>query len=467
VRRHPVFTLNRYAFGSNPLSPALSPLGRGEGVGIPNSYASALPDFNRPGLPGENTPLPQRHRFANLVPEDQTCAASGRLGTAGDWSEKISIAMNSLIAGPEPLPAARLNGSAPPPPAHLSAPHDQPAAAGKKSHLRATPTPSAPGSFSVERYTANRQFEWDRFVSGAKNATFLFARDYLDYHRDRFTDHSLLVYHADKLVAVLPANLSAAGTLVSHEGLTYGGLAVAPNATLREVLACFQAVLRDLSQRQITRLLYKRIPGFYNSQPDDETAYALFLLDARLYRRDGTATIAQQDRLPFRKGHHYMIKRALKLGVEIVPENSFGPFWEQVLTPRLGNRYGVKPVHTLAEITRLASRFPRHIKQFSAYYQGEILAGATLFETPTVAHVQYAAATDRGRQSGAQTYLFSALIEQYQDKRFFDFGISNEQQGRALNHGLQEWKEGFGARCYAHDFYEIATSDYVKLDPLL
>jgi len=137
-----------------------------------------------------------------------------------------------------------------------------------------------------------------------------------------------------------------------------------------------------------------------------------------------------------------------------------------VLTPQLAARYGVKPVHTLEEITLLASRFPDKIKQFSAYRGDEIVAGTTIYETPTVAHSQYAAATNQGRQTGAQAYLFSSLIEQYEEKPVFDFGISNEHEGRALNHGLLHWKEGFGARSYAHDFYEIATGNYPKLEPV-
>ena len=138
-----------------------------------------------------------------------------------------------------------------------------------------------------------------------------------------------------------------------------------------------------------------------------------------------------------------------------------------MLTPQLAARYGAKPVHTLEEITLLASRFPEQIKQFSAYCGDEIVAGTTIYETPTVAHAQYGAVTEKGRQMGAQAFLFSSLIEQYKDKRFFDFGISNEKEGRVLNHGLLEWKEGFGARCYAHDFYEIATGNYPKLESVL
>jgi acetyltransferase-like isoleucine patch superfamily enzyme len=138
-----------------------------------------------------------------------------------------------------------------------------------------------------------------------------------------------------------------------------------------------------------------------------------------------------------------------------------------VLVPQLATRHGVKPAHTLEEITLLASRFPEQIKQFSAYDGDEIVAGTTIYETPTVAHGQYGAVTEKGRQIGAEAYLFSTLIEQYKDKRFFDFGISNEKEGRVLNHGLLEWKEGFGARCYAQDFYEIATGNYPKLESVL
>ncbi len=319
-------------------------------------------------------------------------------------------------------------------------------------------------AFSVARYTPDRQSEWDAFLPGSKNSTFLFYRDYMDYHRDRFPDHSLMVFRNDELAGLLPANLKSDGTLVSHEGLTFGGLVVPRSATLVETLGCFRAVLQHLHLKQISRLLYKRIPSFYNAVPDDDLAYALFLLDARLVRRDTSTTISQADRLPLRKHHERLMKKAAGHEIHIVQETSFQPFWERVLVPQLAVRYEAKPVHTLDEITLLASRFPEQIKQFSAYAGGEILAGATIYETPTVAHVQYAAVTEKGRPAGAQALLFGSLIEQYRDKRFFDFGTSNENDGRAVNHGLLDWKEGFGARCQVHDFYEISTRNHTNLD---
>ena len=75
----------------------------------------------------------------------------------------------------------------------------------------------------ITRYTAAQSAEWNEFVERSKNGTFLFHRSYMDYHADRFTDHSLMVWNKGRLSALLPAN-EHDGTLYSHQGLTYGGL---------------------------------------------------------------------------------------------------------------------------------------------------------------------------------------------------------------------------------------------------
>ena len=125
-------------------------------------------------------------------------------------------------------------------------------------------------------------------------------------------------------------------------------------------------------------------------------------------------------------------------------------------------------MHSVEEITLLASRFPDNIKQFSVYAGDDIVAGTTVYETPSVAHAQYIAATGQGQKIGALDYLFGWLIdEHYRTKRYVDLGICNEKEGRVLNRGLLEWKEGFGGRCYTHDFYELSTANYPKLESVL
>ena len=65
--------------------------------------------------------------------------------------------------------------------------------------------------FKIRRYTASDKEAWNRFVADSKNGTFLFDRNYMDYHSDRFADFSLLVADAaDRLIGLLPANRTLA-----------------------------------------------------------------------------------------------------------------------------------------------------------------------------------------------------------------------------------------------------------------
>ena len=67
----------------------------------------------------------------------------------------------------------------------------------------------------IHRYTTAYHRDWNDFVSESSNSTFLFLREYMEYHADRFTDYSLLVYDGNKLLALLPANRSG-DVLYSH-----------------------------------------------------------------------------------------------------------------------------------------------------------------------------------------------------------------------------------------------------------
>ena len=44
----------------------------------------------------------------------------------------------------------------------------------------------------LESYGPGDRAAWDAFVRASKNGNFLFLRDYMEYHRDRFEDASLV-----------------------------------------------------------------------------------------------------------------------------------------------------------------------------------------------------------------------------------------------------------------------------------
>ena len=76
---------------------------------------------------------------------------------------------------------------------------------------------------SLVKYSPEFKPQWDNFVSSSKNGVFLLYRDYMEYHSDRFRDHSLMFFKNGKLIGLMPANINN-DVLNSHEGLTFGGI---------------------------------------------------------------------------------------------------------------------------------------------------------------------------------------------------------------------------------------------------
>ena len=65
-------------------------------------------------------------------------------------------------------------------------------------------------------------------------------------------------------------------------------------------------------------------------------------------------------------------------------------------------------------------------------------------------------------------FLYNHLIQNvFSNDKYFDFGISNENNGLQLNESLHYWKESFGARTIVQNFYEIETKNYVNLNQVL
>jgi len=322
-------------------------------------------------------------------------------------------------------------------------------------------------NYTIKRYQENDYANWNAFISQAKNATFLFHRDFMDYHKDRFEDYSLQVFKGEKLVAVLPAN-RVENVVYSHQGLTYGGLVYGDKLKLASVILVFKAILFYLNENEITKIQLKTIPSIYHNKPAEELNYALFLAEAQLIRRDTLAVIDLSKPILIAKGRKEGVKKGTVNDLKVKEVNDFDDFWENILIPNLEKRYQVKPIHSLQEITNLKKSFPENIRQFNVYCKDKIVAGATLFESENVIHSQYISADKNKNTNGSLDFLYNHFIEEvFKEKKFFDFGTSNENQGKNIKKGLSFWKESFGASTVVQDFYEVETINYSKLENVL
>lgn len=311
---------------------------------------------------------------------------------------------------------------------------------------------------SLRRYTESDANTWDEFVALSKNATFLFMRAYMDYHSDRFTDHSLLFYHDKRLYALLPANIEG-DTLYSHQGLTYGGMILGKDASTPITISLFDALNEYLREIGVRHVVYKPVPHVYHLLPSEEDLYALFWrCRATVTKRDIGTMLEFDNRPRWSRLRRRGVKRAEEAGITVLKDSNLEAFWK-VLEQNLWDCHGVKPVHSFAEIQLLKSRFPENIILYNAYKDGKVIGGIILYIYNKVVHAQYSSATPEGKRLGAMDAIYDKIINcDYKDYKYFDWGRSTEGNGHILNENLIMQKEGFGGRSVIYDTYEYTIS---------
>ncbi len=307
---------------------------------------------------------------------------------------------------------------------------------------------------TVRAYAAEDRAAWDALVDVSRSRNFLFRRDYMDYHQDRFQDASLLVLDGDSPVAALPANRDRE-TVISHGGLTFGGLLSGPELTTRRTVAALGELLEHLRGEGVRTLVYKAVPHIYDLIPAEEDLYALFVHGASLVRRDCSSALPREGRLRYTKGRRSALRDAEKSDLKVARDAEFAEFM-QLEDETLRRRHGVDAVHSPEEMSMLADRFPENVKLFTARRDGVLRAGAIVYETGAVAHTQYIAGTEEGYAEHALDAVIDHLLEvEYRQKPWFDFGISTTDKGRTLNEGLVRNKESYGARAVVYDTYKV------------
>jgi len=318
----------------------------------------------------------------------------------------------------------------------------------------------------VRKYSPEYKGAWNEFIASAKNATFLFNRNFVDYHNDRFEDYSLLCFKKGKLVGVLAANIIG-NKLYSHQGLTYGGFIVQSATKFEEYVLIIENVLKYLTENGIKELYLKELPEMYASSPSGEFEYIQFLVAAEIIKVDISSTIKMDSCIALSSSRKEGYKRGIKFGLKIVEVEELDSFWNEILIPNLKEKHNVSPVHSLSEIKLLKEYFPENIRQFNVYDNGKLVAGTTIFETNNVAHSQYISGNNDNNKLGSLDFLHYYLIKEvFRDKDFFDFGISTGNQGKSINKGLLFWKEGFGARAMTYKTYKIETESHTNLSKI-
>ncbi len=306
----------------------------------------------------------------------------------------------------------------------------------------------------IKKYSQENKNIWDEFIQNSKNGLFLFFRDFMEYHSDRFEDNSLMFFDEnERLMAVLPAN-RVGNSLYSHQGLTFGGIITDKKMTTVSILQIFEELKQYLKQANIEKVIYKPVPYIYHLFPSEEAIYALYRQGAKIIKQEPSSLVYLESKIKFSKGKKCGISKAKKSNLEIKESNDYASFFrieEQILK----DKYDTKPTHSVEEMSMLSAKFPDNIKLFGVFKGEEMIAGSVIFKNNNTIHTQYIGANFEGKELGAIDYLMDYLINDlYKDEKYFSFGISTEDNGLVLNEGLISQKEMFGARTVILSTYE-------------
>ena len=300
---------------------------------------------------------------------------------------------------------------------------------------------------------------WDEFVDNSINGTFLHTRKYINYHGDKYKDNSVLIYKKEKLIGLIPAaeDPQNKNNVVSHPGITYGGLIQKGKIKGEENIILFETLKNFYKKKGFKSFIYKVIPSFYNLIPNEDDIYSLFRLKARIIKCDLSSTINLNKNFVQSKRRKRSLRNAYLNNLEIASGEKFiNSFWE-VLSENLLTKYGVKPVHTIEEIKFLLSLFPNNIECIVCLHQKQLIAGVLLFKNKNVIHTQYISSNDQGKSLNALDFIFDHLINRskLENLDWFNFGISTENNGLNLNNSLYKFKSEFGAGSSVYYTYHL------------
>ena len=308
-------------------------------------------------------------------------------------------------------------------------------------------------SIVIERYRASDQLEWEQFVRKSEIDTILFRRSFMDYHKDRFEDYSAICRDAQssRVIGLFPANLANENEIISHQGLTFGGV-ICHDLKTEKFFAMISQIVQFYRENGLKSIKIKLPPSIVNPRYDGMVKYALHHHQFQLLSRDLSSAIDLSCPVKLNSGKKGNIKKAQSQHISIDENVPVSEAYD-LICASLRERYDTVPTHSFDELSALLRDNDRSIYLIGARNTAHSLcAVSVVFVSEKTVHTQYLAASAEGRSSGALDFLiFKLATELYSQFSYVSLGTSSEAGG--INAGLMLSKEGLGATCYEMDTY--------------
>lgn len=313
-------------------------------------------------------------------------------------------------------------------------------------------------NLSIEKFSNINDEKWDNFImKNSINGTFLHSRKFLNYHKNKFKDHSLIIKKNTSIVAVIPAcEVVTEGKRIfySHQGSTFGGLVI--NSAYNNIIHIDSSVNileQYLKEQSFDKVVLKNTAEIFCNGNTNLLDYFYFKYGYRNYNelslyidfKKYDPIIEKNFSASKRRDLRYSLKYNMQYKI-LKTDSEINDFYK-LLVLSLTN-HNTKPVHSLEELLDFKNNSLSDIVKFyGVYYKDNLVAGSMVFNfNNDVFHTQYLASNPVYSNYYPMNFLnYNLIREAYLNNfRFFSFGINTEDQGNVLNTSLAQFKEGFG-----------------------
>ena len=111
----------------------------------------------------------------------------------------------------------------------------------------------------VINYNKKYKIDWNNFLHNSNIDNFIFDREFMEYHKKKFKDNSLIFKKNRNIAALLPANISD-NILYSHLGLTFGGFIVNSKLNFSDYQEIIDAFFEYCKKKKFKKIIIRQIP---------------------------------------------------------------------------------------------------------------------------------------------------------------------------------------------------------------
>lgn len=311
----------------------------------------------------------------------------------------------------------------------------------------------------IEKFDVKNDQEWDNFIEkNSLNGTFLQSRNFLNYHKGRFKDHSLKIKKGENLVALIPACEVIEDnkkTFYSHKGSTFGGIVINKSFNdISHIDNIFNVLEEYLNKDNFDKVIFKNTPEIFCCGNTSLLDYFYFNYGYKNYNelslyidlKDFSPSLENNFSASKRRDFKYSLKYNMQFK-KLTTDEEVSDFY-RLLEISL-KKHNTRPVHSIDELLDFKNkRLNDTVNFYGVYYQNFLVAGSMVFNfTNRVFHTQYLSSDSIYSNYYPMNFLNYNLIKEayINNFKFFSFGINTEDKGNFLNTSLAKFKEGFGA----------------------